>query len=126
MVSKITKLSAATLLALGTAGAAIADDNRYVIQIDNNGKGIVKALAAQAGGQIHIDGKGFIAATFQGKSLDDVKGVMNNPHVTAVEEDFRRYPSAIYNDDLADPIAVQLRPYAIYQSQANQIGRAHV
>jgi len=121
MVSRITKLSAATLLALGTIGAAIADDSRYVIQIDNNGKGIVKALAAQAGGEVHIDGNGFIAATFQGKSLDDVKGIMNNPHVTAVEEDFRRYPSAIYNDDLGDPIVTQLTPYAIYQSQANQL-----
>jgi len=121
MVSRITKLSAATLLALGAAGSAIAEDSRYVIQIDNNGKGIVKALAAQAGGEIHIDGNGFIAATFQGKSLADVKGIMNNPHVTAVEDDLRRYPSGIYNDDAGDPTAMQLTPYAIYQSQADQV-----
>jgi serine protease len=121
MVSKITKLSAATLLALGVAGTAIADDSRYIITIDNNGKGVVKALAAQMGGNVHVDGNGFIAATFNGKSLEDVKGIMNNPHVVAVEADVRRVALSLYNDDAGDPTQAQLTPYAIYQSQANQL-----
>lgn len=121
MVSKITKLSAATLIALGMAGTAAADDGRFVIQVDNNGKGIVKALAAQMGGNVQIEGNGFIAATFNGKSLEDVRGLMNNPHVRLVEEDARRIPLSIYNDDAGDPTAQQLTPYAIYQSQANQL-----
>lgn len=121
MVSKMTKLSAATLLALGIVGSAIADDSRYIITIDNNGKGIVKALAAQMGGNVHIDGNGFIAATFEGKNLSDVKGIMNNPHILAIEEDVRRMPLALYNDDVGDPTQTQLTPYAIYQSQANQL-----
>ncbi len=70
MVSKLTKLSAATLLALGVSGQAMAEDDRYLIQVSNNGKGIVKALAAQMGGDVHIEGNGFIAATFTGKSID--------------------------------------------------------
>lgn len=119
MVSKLTKLSAATVFALGMAGSAIADDSRYVIQVDNKGKGIVKALAAQMGGELKVDGNGFIAATFDGKSLDDVRGIMNNPHVKMVEDDVRRVPLAIYNDDAGDPHTVQVTPYGIYQSQAN-------
>lgn len=121
MVSKFSKLSAATIMALGLSNLALADDNRYVIQIDNNGKGIVKALAAQMGGNVVVEGNGFIAATFDGKNLDDVKGVMNNPHVILVEDDVRRYPLAIYNDDAGDPTLAQLTPYAIYQSQADQL-----
>jgi len=121
MVSKLTKLSAATLFALGMAGSAVADDDRYVIQVDNNGKGIVKALAAQMGGDVKLEGNGFIAATFSGKNIEEVRGLMNNPHVKIVEEDVRRVPLAIYNDDLGDPNAVQITPYAIYQSQANQL-----
>ena len=109
------------MLALGVAGSALADDSRYVIQVENNGKGIVKALAAQSGAQLHVDGNGFIAATFAGKSLEDVKGILNNPHVTAVEEDFRRVPFGIYNDDAGDPTVQQLTPYAIYQSEANLV-----
>jgi len=121
MVSKVTKLTSATLIALGVMGSALADDNRYVIKVDNNGKGIVKALAAQLGGDVKLEGNGFIAATFDGKSLDDVRGIMNNPHVLLVEEDYRRMPLAIYNDDAGDPTVQQLTPYAIYQSQANQV-----
>lgn len=121
MVSKITKLSAATLIALGMAGTAAADDERYVIQVDNNGKGIVKALAAQMGGKVQIEGNGFIAATFNGKNLEDVRGLMNNPHVRLVEEDVRRIPLSIFNDDAGDPATQQITPYAIYQSQANQL-----
>lgn len=121
MVSKLTKLSAATMLALGITGQAAADDDRYLIKVANNGKGIVKALAAQMGGEVHIEGNGFIAATFAGKNIEEVKGVMNNPHVLLVEEDMRRMPLGIYNDDVGDPTTTQLTPYAIYQSEANQV-----
>ena len=126
MVSKFSKLSAATIMALGLSNLAIADDNRYVIQIDNNGKGVVKALAAQMGGNVVVDGNGFIAATFDGKNLEDVRGIMNNPHVILVEDDVRRIPLSIYNDDAGDPTLAQLTPYAIYQSQADQLDRRSV
>ncbi|MCW8109661.1 S8 family serine peptidase [Alteromonas ponticola] len=110
---------AATLLAL--SASAVADNDRYIIQVENNGKGIVKAIAKQAGADIKVDADGFIAATFTGKSLEQVKGLMNNPHVKLVEEDLVRRPMALFNDDAGDPMVTQVTPYAVYQSQANQV-----
>ncbi len=108
-------------LAIASSFAAQAEDNRYVIQVDNKGKGIVKAIAKQSGGQIHIDGKGFISATFEGKSLDQVKGILKNPHVKLVEEDVRRVPLSVYSDSAGNPMTTQVTPYAIAQSQADQL-----
>ncbi|MFC3033390.1 S8 family serine peptidase [Pseudoalteromonas fenneropenaei] len=119
---KLNKFTSALLLAGAClSGQALADDNRYIIQVDNNGKGIVKALAKQLGAELHVDGNGFIAATFAGKSLDQVKGLLNNPHVKLVEEDFKRHAMGIYNDDAGNPMTQQVTPYAVYQSQANQV-----
>ncbi|MEW9799383.1 S8 family serine peptidase [Alteromonas sp. CYL-A6] len=110
----------AAALAMG-AGNAQAEDSRYIIQVDNAGKGIVKALAKQSGAQIHVDADGFIAATFAGKSLEQVKGLLNNPHVKLVEADQKRYPMALYNDDAGNPETMQITPYAVYQAQADQV-----
>ncbi|WMS86394.1 S8 family serine peptidase [Pleionea litopenaei] len=120
MISKVKVLSAATLLAM-SAGSVSADDNRYIIQVDNDHKGVVKALAKKLGGQLNLDANGFFAATFDGKSLDDVKGLLNNPHIRLIEADARRVPLALFNDDAGDPTAQQLTPYAVYQSQADQV-----
>lgn len=107
-------------LALSSFGA-LADNDRYIIQVDNKSKGIVKALAKQAGAEVHVDADGFIAATFSGKSLSDVKGLLNNPHVKLIEVDQKRSPSALFNDDAGNPSTTQLTPYAVYQSQADQV-----
>jgi subtilisin family serine protease len=111
-----------SLLALGLSATAHvqASDDRYVIQVDPQKKGIVKALAKQLGAQIHVDGDGFIAATFTGKDLAQVKGLLNNPHVKLVEEDQRRYLMG-FADDIGDPMTTQITPYAVYQSQADQV-----
>ena len=121
MVSKLTKLSAATLIALGASGAAMADDDRYIIQVEAGKKGVVKALAKKLGADLKAEGNNFFSAEFAGKDLSQVKGLMNNPHVKLVEADLRRMPMALYNDDAGDPTTTQLTPYAIYQSQANQL-----
>ncbi|WP_371734846.1 S8 family serine peptidase [Aliikangiella sp. G2MR2-5] len=121
MVSKLTKLSAATLIALGASGAAMADDDRYIIQVDAAKKGVVKALAKKLGAEFKTEGQGFFSAEFSGMDLAQVKGLMNNPHVKAVEADVRRYPMALYNDDAGDATVQQLTPYAVYQSQADQL-----
>lgn len=113
-------LIAASLI-LSSAHALAASNDRYIIQVDNNGKGIVKALAKQAGAEIHVDADGFIAATFSGKSLNEVKGLLNNPHVSLVEVDQKRTPLALFNDDAGDPAQTQLTPYAVYQAQADQV-----
>ncbi|MCG9696087.1 S8 family serine peptidase [Shewanella sp. Isolate11] len=118
---KLTKL-ATTLIAigLGISTQAFADDNRYIIQVDNANKGVVKALAKQLGAQVHVDGNGFIAATFSGKDLSQVKGLLNNPHVKLVEADQRRHLMS-FSDDAGDPMTQQVTPYAVYQSQADQL-----
>jgi len=119
-MTKISTISAALMLAL-SANSAMADDDRYIIKVDNDKKGVVKALARQLGGNIKVDSDGFFAATFSGKSLEEVKGLLNNPHIKLIEADLRRYPTALYNDDAGDPTQQQLTPYAVYQSQANQV-----
>ncbi|MEO2268612.1 S8 family serine peptidase [Pseudoalteromonas sp. YIC-656] len=119
---KVTKIaSAIAALSLGMATNLYAQDSRYVIQVDNANKGIVKALAAQMGADINVDGDGFIAATFEGKDLSEVKGLLNNPHIKLVELDQRRSAMALFNDDAGNPTNQQLTPYAVYQSQANQL-----
>lgn len=112
-------LAIATLL--GLSSASIAAQDRFVIQVDNPGKGIVKALAKQAGGEIKVEGEGFIAVEMTGKTLADMKGIMNNPHVKLVEIDQVRSQMAIFNDDAGNPMNQQVTPYAVYQSQANQL-----
>ncbi len=119
---KITKLTTAMMLAMVSASATVnAADDRYVIQVDNAHKGVVKALAKKLGGNIEVDGNGFLAATFTGKDLESVKGLLNNPHIKLIEEDQRRGPMGLYNDDAGDAMTQQLTPYAVYQSQANQV-----
>jgi subtilisin family serine protease len=94
---------------------------RFVIQVDNNNKGIVKALAKKMGGNIHVDGNGFIAASFSGKDLTQVKGLLNNPHVKLVEADQKRKLLSVYNDDAGNAMTQQITPYAVYQSEADQL-----
>lgn len=110
---------AAVLLAM--SASAVAANDRYIIQVDNPSKGVVKALTKQLGGQVHVDADGFIAATFSGKSLDEVKGLLNNPHVKLVEEDALRSAMALFNDDAGSPMQTQITPYAVYQAQADQV-----
>ncbi|KKO48922.1 alkaline serine protease [Arsukibacterium sp. MJ3] len=118
--NKLSTIATATLLAMGFT-AAVAASDRVVIQVDNSKKGVVKALTKQLGGDVKVDADGFIAAQFSGKSLSEIKGLLNNPHITLVEEDQLRKPLAVYNDDLGNPMTEQLTPYAVYQSQANQV-----
>ena len=125
MVSKLTKLSIATLIALGSSSAAMADDNRYIIKVEAGKEANVKALAAKMGGEIKVDAKGFIAVSFSSKSAvkskQDLQGLMKSPYIKAMEEDPRRSFNSLYNDDAGDPSTTQLTPYAVYQSQANQL-----
>ncbi|NOU52437.1 S8 family serine peptidase [Pseudoalteromonas sp. JBTF-M23] len=119
---KLNKFTSALMFAgMCAAASAQASDDRYIIQVENNNKGVVKALAKQLGAQLHVDGDGFIAATFSGKDLSQVRGLLNNPHVKLVEQDFKRVPLGIYNDDAGDAMTQQLTPYAVYQSQADQV-----
>ena len=119
---KISKFTTSVLaLAVTAAFSAQAADDRFIIKVDNSKKGVVKALAKQMGGELKLDGNGFVAATFTGKDLSQVKGLLNNPHIELIEEDARRMPLSIYSDDMGNAMTQQLTPYAVYQSQANQV-----
>lgn len=109
--------STMSLLLAGLCATATAQttDDRFIIQVDNNKKGIVKALAQTMGAQLHIDGDGFLAATFSGKELSEVKGLLNNPHIKLIEVDQKRQLMGLYNDDAGDPMQQQVAPYAYYQ-----------
>ncbi len=108
-------------LSVVTTFAATAADDRYIIQVDNSKKGVVKALTKQLGGNVQLDSDGFIAATFSGKDLATVKGLLNNPHIKLVEADQRRKLMSEFSDDAGNPMTQQLTPYAVYQSKANQV-----
>ncbi len=119
---KITKFATSIIaLAVTTAFSAQAADDRYIIKVDESKKGIVKALAKKMGAQLNVDGNGFIAASFTGKDLSQVKGLMNNPHIQLIEEDHRRKALSIYSDTPGNPMTTQLTPYAVVQSQADQV-----
>lgn len=120
-MSKFTFKASVLAVALTTALSAQAADDRYIIKVSNNGKGIVKSLAKKLGAEIHNEGNGFFSATFAGRDLSEVKGILNNPHVELVEEDQRRVPFSAYSDDAGNPMTQQITPYAVYQSQANQV-----
>jgi subtilisin family serine protease len=98
-----------------------ADDGRFVIQVDNENKGAVKALAKQRGGRINLEGEGFLAVTFDETDLARVKGLLNNPHIKLVEHDYKRSLLSLYQDDPGNPMTTQVTPYAIYQSQADLV-----
>ncbi|WP_199609243.1 S8 family serine peptidase [Flocculibacter collagenilyticus] len=119
---KVSKFASSLVaVAIATAFTAQAADDRYIVQVENNKKGIVKALAKQLGAEVNVDANGFFAATFTGKSLSEVKGLLKNPHIKLIEEDMKRYPLSVYNDDAGNPMTQQVTPYAVYQSQANQL-----
>jgi len=119
---KISKFATSVIaLAVTTAFSAQAADDRYIIKVDESKKGIVKALAKKLGAELKVDGNGFIAASFAGKDLSQVKGLLNNPHVQMVEEDQRRVLLSAYSDTAGNPMTTQLTPYSVVQSQADQV-----
>ena len=100
-VNSLYQLTAAFLCSMMVMSAN-ADDSRFIIQVDEANKGLVKALSKRAGGRLKLEARGFFAAEFPGRSLNDVRGLVNNPHVISIEEDFRRFPMG-FADEGANP-----------------------
>ncbi|MCY7295011.1 S8 family serine peptidase [Alteromonas sp. a30] len=119
---KLNKISASLVAAtLAASFATQAANDRYIIQVEDGKKGVVKALAKKLGGEINVDSHGFFSATFAGKDLSEVKGLLNNPHIKLIEDDQIRKPLAIFNDDAGNPNDMQITPYGYYQAQADQV-----
>ncbi len=108
MSFKVKMACAATLLALGSAAHA----ERVIVSYDSNGQGLKK------GHQVKVEGNGWFAVELDENGKSAIRGQKG---FKSMEKDFQRFPMAIWNDDAGDPSAQQLTPYAVYQSQANQL-----
>jgi len=98
----------AAMLALSVSAHA----ERVIVTHSDNGHGLKK------GHDVLREGNGWFAVDLDehGKSAMRNKNGFKNIMVDAI-----RYPLSIYNDDAGDPSMQQLTPYAVYQSQANQL-----
>ncbi len=130
MKSALSKVSIATLIALSSTAinAAELGETRYIVKYKDltsaTGK-VTKATPASvaagvkaAGGNVVLKLDRLGAAAFIGNDKS-VAALRSNPAVEYVEIDAKRSLMSLYNDDLGDPSAQQITPYAIYQSQAN-------
>lgn len=105
---KLKMACAATLLVLGTAAHA----ERVIVSYSDNGQGLKK------GHKVLVEGKSWFAVDLDEKGKSTIRGKRG---FKKMEKDLKRFPMAIYNDDAGDPSAMQLTPYAVYQSQADQL-----
>ena len=131
MISRLCKVSAATLLALGLTAHASAEESRYIVkykaQTSNAQQGqkadvpaMLRSAINAAKGKVVLPLDAMGAAAFTG-DIAAVAALRANPNVEYVEIDQIRSFKSLYNDDAGDPATTQLTPYAIYQSQANQL-----
>jgi subtilisin family serine protease len=108
MKLNMKKTCVATMLVLGTYAHA----ERVIVSYESNGNGL------KNGHQVLVDGNGWFAVELDenGKSAMRGKSGFRKMEVDAI-----RYPLSIYSDDAGDPTLQQLTPYAVYQSQADQL-----
>ena len=108
----LPSLAAAVGLALGSA-AALAEDNRYIIQFAPGAAGQGKAAVQAFGGQIKVDltdrSVNAVAAVLPQQALN---ALQNNPFVTLMEVDEKIFPAA-------DTV-----PYGISMVQADLVSDA--
>lgn len=122
-MNKLTRNLLCTAVAFACSGAALAaqpDANRYIVKFQEGARGNVENAVRAAGGSVklQIAGMNAMAVSVPATAL---YGLQRNPNIEYVEQDLPRYPMALYNDDAGNPATTQLTPYAIYQSQANQV-----
>lgn len=108
MKLNMKKTCVATMLALGT----FAHAERMVVTYNDNGNGLKR------GHQVLVEGDGWFAVDLDENGKSAMRGKSG---FRKMEVDAKRFPLAIYNDDAGDPTLQQLTPYAVYQSQANQL-----
>ncbi len=105
---RLTALAGAVGLAL--AGAAVADDDRYIIQFAPGAAGQGVAAIQAMGGEINVDlterSVNAVSVTIPEQALS---GLQNNPNIVNIESDGRLYP-------LGDDV-----PYGIEMVQADQV-----
>ncbi len=118
---KLTAVAAATGIALGLCTSAFAaDTNRYIVTYKNKemaqGQAAIKSKGAKSA--LKLDAFNAEAVYLSDAAVAELKG---NRHIAKIELDQKRFPLSIYNDDAGNPMTEQVTPYAVYQSQANQV-----
>lgn len=108
MSFKLKLASAATLLAMSSAAHA----ERVIVSYDSNGQGLKK------GHNVKVNGNGWFAVELDENGKNAMRGKRG---FRSIEVDEKRFPLAVYNDDLGNPMTEQITPYAIYQSQGDQL-----
>ncbi len=101
----------ATLMALGSSVQA----ERMIVKFDVNAD---RGFELKSSHNVLVEGQGWFAVDLDKAGKLAMRG---NTGFKSMEVDAKRYALALYNDDAGDPTAQQLTPYAIYQSQANQL-----
>jgi serine protease len=102
------KTCVATMLALGT----FAQAERMIVSYDDNGHGL------KNGHQVLVEGNDWFAVDLDENGKSQMRGKSG---FRKMEKDVIRYALSVYNDDAGDPTLQQLTPYAVYQSQADQL-----
>ncbi len=108
MSLKMKVISAATLLAL----SSVAHAERVIVSHDSNANGLKKGHAVKA------EGNGWFAVELDDAGKSAMRGKSG---FKSMEIDAKRFPLAIFNDDVGNPMTEQITPYAIYQSQGDQL-----
>ncbi|GAA6137397.1 hypothetical protein NBRC116583_11440 [Arenicella sp. 4NH20-0111] len=108
MSLKLKVVSAATLLALSSAASA----ERMIVSFDSNGQGLKK------GHQIKVEGKNWFAVDLDESKKSAMRGKSG---FRSMEVDHKRVQFAAFADDTGNPMTQQITPYAIYQSQGDQL-----
>lgn len=108
MSFKMKMISAAALMAVGTSAHA----ERVIVSHDSNGQGL------KLGHNVLVQGNGWFAVDLDENGKSAMRGKAG---FKKMETDHKRFPLAVWNDDAGDPNVQQITPYAIYQSQGNQL-----
>lgn len=108
MTFKMKMISAAALLAIGTSAQA----ERLIVKHNANDKGL------KNGHNILVEGNGWFAVDLNENGKSAMRGKKG---FKSMEVDAKRFPLAVYNDDVGNPMTQQITPYAIKQSQGDQL-----
>ncbi|MFT5656561.1 MAG: serine protease [Arenicella sp.] len=108
MSFKMKLVSAATLIAISASASA----ERVIVTFDSNGQGL------KQGHQVKVNGNGWFAVELDEKGKSNMRGKRG---FKKMEADHKRFSMAIYNDDVGNPNTQQITPYAIKQSQGDQL-----
>ncbi|MCO7224197.1 S8 family serine peptidase [Pleionea sp. CnH1-48] len=118
---KLSKVALATGVALGMGITSVAaeSESRYIVTYKdktNNGRAAMQSHGGRSA--LRLNRMNAEAVYMTETNANRLK---SNPHIKQVERDQKRYALAVYNDDIGNPMTEQLTPYAVYQSQANQV-----